>query len=45
MKFNGTAAAKKVNYKSPVGRATYSDAVGQGELNRLGVRDQDDFDT
>lgn len=45
MKFNGTAAAKKVNYKSPLGRGTYSDAIGQEEINRLNVRDEDDFET
>jgi hypothetical protein len=45
MKFNGTAAAKKVNYKSPVGRPDYSDSIGQEEINRLALRDEDDFET
>ena len=45
MKFNGNAAAKMVNYKSPVGRATYSDAIGQEEINRVATRDEDDFET
>lgn len=44
VKISGGAAAKKVNYKSPAGRAVYSDGIGQEEVNKLVVRDDDDFD-
>lgn len=44
MKISGTAAAKKVNYKSPAGREMYSDAIQQDEMNKIAVRDDDDFE-
>ena len=34
MKISGTMAARKVNYKSPVGRE-YADAIGQDDLMKI----------
>jgi hypothetical protein len=44
MKISGSAAAKKVNYKSPIGNSIKYSEVAQDEMGRVLLRDDDDFE-